>query len=639
MVKLKAKLAYGAGLWILLGASCVWGQFSPGKLSAAHRSLEGPANCAACHGVKAVNGDFKCLNCHREIRERLASQRGLHTTQVKPGLGQRDCARCHSEHNGERFVPIRWDVDLSEFDHGKTGYQLEGSHRGLDCRKCHLPKNIPAAERRQILVKDLRRTYLGLTRDCASCHGDQHRAQLSSDCLQCHTYLKWKPATRFDHARAKYQLSAAHLKVACEKCHQQTADGGKPATKFAGIAFSSCDSCHKDPHRAAFQSACQSCHSPDAWKPAHPASPFDHSRTKFALAGKHAPLACSKCHLTSNFKEPIAHANCADCHKTDMHGGQFASRTDRGECSACHTAEGWKPAKFDLAAHRATRYPLEGRHAAVPCAKCHAPKGQATLYRIKFGQCLDCHRDAHQAQFAGPPHGSRCEDCHVVRGFRPSTYSAASHSASRFSLAGAHLAVACADCHTRQPGSQSAGKFRFTDTSCATCHEDPHRRQFQARLRAAGAAGGACESCHNLVTWRDLSKFEHASSSFPLKGAHRAVSCQKCHPPEGPGLGIQSVTFRSAPKACSGCHEDIHAGQFARGAAGTDCGRCHAPFAWKPATFDHDRTTGFALAGAHKGVDCGLCHKERRQVNGRYLMLFKPAPKECSGCHRPKVNG
>jgi hypothetical protein len=46
-------------------------------------------------------------------------KRGLHTTLAKENGGQLECIRCHSEHNGEKFVPIRWDIDLSEFDHAK----------------------------------------------------------------------------------------------------------------------------------------------------------------------------------------------------------------------------------------------------------------------------------------------------------------------------------------------------------------------------------------------------------------------------------------------------------------------------------------------------------------------------------------
>jgi predicted CXXCH cytochrome family protein len=639
-VTLTRRIPVRAWLVVVLAVNCAWAQFSPGRLSKAHSSLDSPAKCSSCHALQAVNGGLRCLNCHAEIRQRLNSHRGLHATQVKGSKGQRECAGCHSEHNGEHFVPIRWDVDLADFDHGKTGYTLEGSHRGLECRKCHLPKNIPAAERRKIVVKDLQRTYLGLARECASCHRDEHHGQLSQDCLGCHTYEKWKPASRFEHGKAKYQLTAAHQKVACEKCHAHIPGRDKPYIKFAGLTFSTCESCHKDPHRAAFRAACQSCHSPDAWKPAHPASQFQHSQTEFPLLGKHTQVACNKCHLTSNFKEPVLHARCADCHKKDVHRGQLASRADGGECSACHSVDGWKPSRFNLALHQSTRYPLEGRHATVPCAKCHVPAGDATIYRLKSGQCADCHADRHEAQFAAQPHGNRCEECHTVKGFRPSTYPLARHAESRFPLSGAHLAIACAECHNGPARSQKpAGTFRFADTSCTTCHEDPHRGQFRFRLAAGQGAAAGCESCHTFETWRDLTKFDHAATSFPLTASHRVTPCAKCHKPSDASAGIRSVTFKTAPTLCAGCHEDSHAGQFSVGSASADCGRCHGPMRWKPAAFDHNRTTGFALDGAHVGVNCRACHKTGREINGRYVVLFKSAPKECTGCHGPKANG
>ena len=63
---------------------------------------------------------------------------------------------------------------------------------------------------------------------------------------------------------------------------------------------------------------------------------FDHSKTKFPLLGKHAPLACDKCHKTADFKAPVAHVQCKACHQ-DIHGGQFAARADGGDCAGCHT--------------------------------------------------------------------------------------------------------------------------------------------------------------------------------------------------------------------------------------------------------------------------------------------------------------
>jgi nitrate/TMAO reductase-like tetraheme cytochrome c subunit len=37
---------------------------------------------------------------------------------------------------------------------------------------------------------------------------------------------------------------------------------------------------------------CQRCHQTDQWK----MTAFDHSRTTFPLEGKHAGVACAKCH-------------------------------------------------------------------------------------------------------------------------------------------------------------------------------------------------------------------------------------------------------------------------------------------------------------------------------------------------------
>jgi len=634
-------------VWIVFAAAftlagACWGQVSPGTLSKAHKSLSGPTQCTSCHVLSAGASRFKCLNCHTEIRERLNAKRGMHPNIVKSVSTQQECIECHAEHEGERFVPIRWQADLSEFDHEKTGYGLEGSHRGLDCRKCHTAKNISKSERRSIKVQDLNRTYLGLTRACLGCHDDQHRAQLSTDCLQCHTYAKWKPASRFDHEKAKYQLAGAHEKLACEKCHQKTGEGA-PFAKFAGLSYATCDGCHKDPHRAAFQAPCKSCHSEAGWKPALSAANFDHRTTEFSLTGKHAGLACDKCHRSADFKQPVAYAKCADCHTTDVHGAQFALRADGGECSACHVVTGWKPTTFKEASHGSTRFPLEARHAGVACAKCHLPAGKATVYRVKFEQCADCHADQHKTQFASAPYANRCQECHSDKGFAPSTFTLARHEKTRMPLAGVHAAVACNECHYNgghAPGEP--GRFRFADLSCAGCHEDPHQGQFRERMLAAGPDGRTqgCEACHVPRTWREVARFDHSTARFRLTGTHRGVLCEKCHAPSVPGTGIKSVVFRSAPAQCSACHEDKHGGQFVTAStAAADCGRCHTSLQWTPAAFAHDRQTGFSLTGAHRDTTCRACHVKVQHVNGKDVVVYKPTPKECGGCHVAEVRG
>jgi hypothetical protein len=623
----------------VLAAGLARAQFSPGPLSKAHSSLNGPAHCTACHAIGAGTTKFKCLGCHTEIRSRLAERRGLHATLVKQIGDQSACVRCHSEHNGEVFVPIRWDVDLDQFDHRQTGYPLEGAHHGLACQKCHTPERIPASERSKIRMKDMRRTYLGLTPACLTCHADEHRGQLSADCQRCHGFVKWKPAGGFDHAKAKFRLTGAHERVVCSKCHVKE-EAPKPFVKYTGLAFSSCSPCHNDPHRCAFAAPCQSCHNDVVWKQVRMAEVFDHSRTKFPLDGKHAEVPCAKCHRSTNFKEPVAHDQCISCHKEDPHKGQFLARNGGIECAGCHTAKGWKPSTFIAARHSETHYPLAGRHVEVACAKCHIPKGAATVYKVAFERCTDCHADTHKTQFASAPHFNRCEECHTVGGFRPSTFTLARHQKSDYPLRGSHTAVACGECHSdRAEAHPAAGRFRYSDRSCTSCHQDPHQGQFRERMAVmhAGESPAGCESCHTMRSWHDLTRFDHAKTSFALAGTHRGVACADCHKPANPSLGIKSVVYKSAPQFCGGCHEDPHGGQFASFDASGGCVRCHGVSRWTPTSFDHDRDTSFKLAGAHSDVQCKLCHITRRELKGKSVVFYKPTPRECTSCHGPNI--
>jgi hypothetical protein len=620
-----------------MAAASAWAQFSPGALSKAHSSLASPTQCVSCHAVASGTRRLKCLHCHTEIRERLAAKRGWHPVLVK-GKDQQECARCHSEHNGVGFVPVRWDVTLEEFDHRQTGYALEGGHRRLECRKCHAPEKVLAGERGKIRMKDMRRSYLGLSQECASCHRDEHRGQVSAHCEKCHGFDKWKPANRFDHAGANYPLAGAHSKTPCLKCHPPV-EQEKPFIKYVGLSFPGCAPCHKDVHRGAFTASCDRCHVPDAWKPARMAeSRFDHSTTKYPLAGKHVPLACNKCHPSTNYKERVAHQSCVDCHRKDPHKGQFQARADRGECGACHNVDGWKPSTYVAARHRESRYPLEGRHLPVPCAKCHKPAGADTDYRIRYGQCTDCHDDAHQKQFAAAPYTNRCQECHTVNGFRPSTFTVARHAKGRFPLEAAHVAVACIECHKMPPGERvpAAVRFVFAARACKDCHEDPHGHLSAPRIFAVSGAAAqepGCQDCHTLRSWRDMSRFDHARTTYPLTGAHGAVKCTECHRPP---LGLKRITFRGAPTACSGCHEDIHANQFSMNGSTADCAACHRTGRWKPAVIDHDKAR-FALKGVHRDVPCAQCHKQKQEINGKLAILYKATPHDCISCHPPAI--
>jgi hypothetical protein len=605
-------------------------QISPGPLSRAHQSLSGPTRCTSCHVVGKGAAELKCQACHTEIASELTSGHGLHARFQN----KTNCAACHSEHNGEDFPLIHWQPSLKQFDHNQTGYALQGKHAGLECNQCHTPAHIQPAAKSLIKMQDLRNTYLGLSQNCTSCHQDPHKGQLGANCTQCHNFVDWKSANNFDHSKTKFPLTGLHEKVACEKCHTAEKPGG-PA-RFTGIPFAECSDCHGDPHHGTFTQPCETCHTTSGWKQVAQNEEFDHSKTKFPLLGKHAEVDCVKCHAEGNFKKPVAFAKCMDCHTPDPHGGQFADRADHGECASCHTVDGWKPSLFDVKAHAASAYPLEGQHATVACAKCHVPAGTATRYKIAFSRCTDCHADAHGGQFAAAPFNGRCESCHTVHGFKPSTFTIAEHQKSAFPLKGSHLAVPCVECHTTDlatAGSKTV-PYHFASLACTSCHRNPHGEQFEAQMKQVknGRAAG-CEACHTVDSWTNLPSFDHSKTRFPLRGAHAKVTCEECHKPARAEGKLTEASFKSTPTDCASCHEDAHGGQFVQGGKIERCENCHTAEHWKPSNFNHETQTDFSLKGAHEKVACDGCHTASRLIDGKRVRFYKPTPRECSACH------
>jgi Cytochrome c7 and related cytochrome c len=615
-------------------------QISPGPLSRAHQSLSGLTNCTTCHELSKGKPTFRCIECHREIGSRIAAHKGLHASfDIEPGSSQK-CRRCHSEHNGEDFVLIKWDIKT--FDHKKTGYPLLGKHAGLACNKCHSAAHVSASERATIRVKDLNRTFLGVSPACVTCHQDPHKNRLGPDCLQCHNFSDWKAVKvgKFDHSKTRYPLTGLHARVPCQQCHTAGRDG-KP--RYTGIPFAHCEDCHTDPHRGGFQQTCEACHSTASWKQFSATEldkTFDHSKTKYPLLGKHATVACDDCHAGGDFKKPLAFQKCMDCHTPDPHGGQFSHRQDKGECASCHTVNGFKPSTFGVKEHAKTAYPLEGKHASLKCGQCHVPKGKDTLYKLKFKNCTDCHKDPHGGQFTAAPYLNRCEECHNLERFQPSTFSLARHQKTTFPLSGGHEAVACNDCHRLSAEFKPpSARYYWLDTACTTCHKDAHRGQFDELMRRAGAGGKfhGCEVCHSAESWQELSHFDHSKTSFPLLGAHLTTPCRACHKPSSPQIAPALADFKVAPKQCEACHEDIHGAQFAKSGV-TACADCHDSAKWKPSLFDHDTRTSFPLQGAHRKTPCAGCHKLMRVVTGKTVLFYKPTPKECVACHKPAAS-
>ena len=528
-------------------------QISPGELHRAHASLEGVENCTKCHGVKRELVADKCLACHTAIAQRLQTGTGLHGKQ-----SYRECQTCHVEHQGRDFSLIYWKGGRDTFDHSFTGYTLDGKHAGLDCRKCHTGNFLSdtAAITKDHVNRDS--TFLGLSAVCSSCHTDEHRGQLTAACSTCHTTSAWKPATGFDHAKAKYTLDGKHLNVACAKCHAQVVDHRAPAdssfSKFTGLQFGNCTSCHADFHKGKLGDNCQNCHSTSGWHVTDKAK-FDHGKTRYPLEGIHSVIACDKCHSPGKERASLKFANCRDCH-ADYHKGEFAKRESKGACEECHTVSGFAPAKFLMSQHDQSAYPLKGSHRAVPCDACHLSKtspGASVAFQFRFSttRCVDCHSDPHRGEVNKFVSQSGCDFCHTLDSWRTVKFD---HNVTKFALTDKHQTVACKKCHLGILTStgDTVLAMALAKPDCWSCHTDPHRAQFAK----AGEENTDCNLCHTPANWK-ANKFDHnVLTRFKLDGAHKNVPCSKCHRPTTVD-GALFVAYKPLDTTCVSCHGGI----------------------------------------------------------------------------------
>ena len=559
--------------------------FSPGPLNQGHANLEGLVNCTRCHVAGGQLSDQRCLDCHTELKQRVAKRRGLHG---RLSAADRACNKCHHEHQGRDFALVDWGKGgKTAFDHRRTGFALLGKHAPLKCDQCHQDRLIIDAGIRQLLRTHAgRETYLGVAVQCSACHFDEHRGQLGTACKDCHNEKGWKPAPGFHHARTDFPLEGKHADASCVSCHARERDphfsrGAFPApasevfSRFEPVAHAACTTCHKDPHQNRFGQVCQSCHTVEGW---------------LVLKGA---------------------------------AGQRAF-------------------------HEKTRYPLRGAHLEVACRSCHGPfPGSRAIFKgLAFDSCTACHVDAHLSQLgkAREP-AAACDRCHTVQGFRPARYEVQDHTS--WPLQGAHEAVACLLCHRADPGLEARAvlvrawieqrkrkdQISLTafhppgDTSrCDTCHADPHGGQFQKRVQKAG-----CTDCHQVASWAEV-RFDHdRDTRFALTGGHAGRSCASCHAPDAAGM----VRYTAASLACSSCHADVHAGQFAPARGGqTDCTRCHSTAAWTATSFEHRLPfTTFELQGKHASVACTGCHREVAVAAGVRARRYRGIPTACEDCH------
>jgi hypothetical protein len=483
---------------------------------------------------------------------------------------------------------------------------------GLDnCVKCHDQQQHESPERCLACHTEL---VPGISKH-TGLHG-RMAAQTRDQCQRCHPdhrgrdfhLIDWEGGeAKFQHAKTGYVLQGKHAQIRCEACHARPRVVVPPIARmlaadparatFLGLS-TRCESCHFDEHRGELGHECQRCHTETAWRPT-PA--FDHQRTAFPLRGKHAPVPCAKCHPSVSDEEPpppsfltprassfmqmkpIDHDTCASCHD-DPHDGKLGPR-----CASCHTETSWRVISpdggVDRAFHKRTEFPLAGAHASVPCRSCHGPfPGSPARFKgLAFARCSDCHEDAHVGQLTVTNANGRrrpdCGACHDVNAFAPPRFELEQHAQTRFPLDGAHRTTACRACHP-------------TDL----------------RLEA-------------LVPTAVKAKLRHERRPALL-------------------VSLAVMRPRRASKVCSGCHEDIHQGQFTAELRESDCRACHQTSSFSALVFDHDFNSRFPLTGAHRQAACASCHpREPIHLNGTPAVRYQPLPLSCAGCHADQHQG
>lgn len=394
------------------------------------------------------------------------------------------------------------------------------SHEQIDqCKTCHAApwESVRMADRCVVCHVDIANqmfdvaqlhgviTQKTTTLSCADCHPEHRGASAALTELGSNVF----PHETLGFSLRKHQFKATREAFVCSDCH------GESVTTFAS---DSCQNCHMtmnisftQAHILSFGTDCLACHDgTDRF-----GDDFNHNQLAFRLTGKHAETACTKCHLDARSVADLQSApqDCFSCHqRDDPHAGSYGT-----DCGACHSPEGWLPAKFD---HNLSSFKLIGEHTEAACESCHVNN----VFKGTPTDCYSCHQkeDEHNGR-----NGVDCAACH-----NPSSWEDVSFDHSRFPLSGGHANVDCTACHAN-------GSFTVVSTDCVSCHADPGFH--------AGAFGTACESCHSISTWSPARfNMQHPEPRTGEGGSginHGGASCRQCHP----------STVHEA--TCIACHE------------------------------------------------------------------------------------
>lgn len=473
----------------------------------------------AAYPLEGAHQQAKCEGCHPDARFLPTAHDACTTCHDDPHRAplSNACQSCHT---------IRAGWKIGKFDHTPTGFRLVGVHTTVPCKSCHT----------RGVIRPLKHAT------CADCHKDPHRGQFAPrTCDECHSVNRPGWAVEdFDHAAVGWPLEGKHAEAACGACH-----GDGPEASYTAVS-TACASCHDDPHADRFGATCDDCHTPQDWL----VTAFEHDRTDFPLTGEHREVSCVRCHGEDRLR-PLDHGSCADCHRDNPHEDDvFAPEA----CAECHTTATWERVTYDHTIR--ADFALAPQHTELSCRSCHAEHRFTGLEPT----CEACHaEDEPRSHFDGS-----CGECHRAASWLPADLGANGHDETGFPLAGAHLRVSCASCHT--PGLPTGA----VATDCAGCHasDDVHRNLL----------GNSCGDCHTPTLWMQ-SRWRHQLTGWPLHGAHRLAACDDCH----------AAGYIGTPSDCRTCHlGEAPASVPAHQTADFPfCDNCHQPYTWAAARYPH----------------------------------------------------
>jgi hypothetical protein len=617
-----------------VSVQAVQNHFNRFPLLGAHAVVQ----CDECHKSAAV-GQFQglstaCSSCHmKDWQSTTSPAHASAPTEFPPN----QCQQCHGSFDTWLGATVRHDLPPISFP-------LTLGHANVACEQCHVGGNFTL----KIAANQCGTSGCHLItwqQTNAPVHSAAGPSFAVANCSNCHTPAGW--TAPFNHSTTGFTLIGTHMSptpTPCASCH---------VNNNYSLSSTDCYGCHQ----AAFMSttsmggnvpnhvtagfpttasACATCHSITTWA----AGVFDHSATGFALTNGHANVACGLCHINNNYTLRTAATDCGNsgCHLTTwsqtnnpVHstaGTQFAA----SNCAVCHNTVSWTTATFD---HSATGFALTGMHISpspTPCISCHVSNN----YTLTSTACYGCHVAYWQSTAtlgaAVPNHmtsgyPTTCESCHTTTSWLGAVFN---HNTTPFPLTGAHINVACNQCHTSSTPPP---------LDCYSCHVTQWQSTVSLALSTssvpnhitAGFVPATCASCHTTDSWLGA-VFNHAATRFPLTGAHTSVACNLCHlssaPPPLDCYSCHTAKWNSTATMLGSVPNHLAVDAAAAGIIASACGTCHTTSSnWMGATFSHPWFNNLSHGNNAAGDVCSVCHTNSLGASGNYTIF------QCTGCH------